>query len=110
MFNLRKVTQVLIVSLCMGLSLSACEGSCLKKSKEVQALLWSQLKVGDARTKIESVLNSAGIQYSYDEYSNRYQSNITDQCGSFESVIAYVYLDSASRMSRIEVFVSYTAP
>ena len=105
----KRIVQVVLTVLCI-LSIPACEGGCLKKSSEVKALLSAKLKSGDSRTKIESVLKGAGIQFSYDKYSNRYQSNITDQCGKFESVIVYVYLDNSSKMAKIETLVSYTAP
>ncbi len=77
-------------------------------AKQVRANLEEQLHVGDSREKIEAVLQSIGIRYSYDEFSNRYQSTVREECGKFEAVSVYVNLDDQGRLSAIEVFNSYT--
>jgi len=69
------------------------------------------IHVGDSRETIERVLKSKGIRFSYDEFQQRYQSNIKgNNCLFDKSILLFVYLDKSGRMSRIETQEAYTMP
>ena len=67
-------------------------------------------KVGDTRKRVEEVLKSVGIIYEYDPFQNRYQGTITDKRCPYEAIQIYVTLDISEKLSKVEVFESYTAP
>ncbi len=88
-------------------SLSSC---CADLDKEkISAELHKDLHVGDSREKAELVLKSRGIEFSYDEYQQRYQSNIRgENCAFDKSVLVFIYLNKSGLVSKIEVSNSYT--
>ena len=100
----------LFLALLAAISLSACCADL--DEKKVRAELNKYLHVGDSREKAELVMKSHGISLSYDQYQQRYQSNITDKNSTFnpfdKSVIVYIYIDQSGLVSKIEVSNSYT--
>jgi hypothetical protein len=105
MLNARKAMFLAFVPL----FLAGC-GSCMHRElTQTRSFLEAELKLGDPRERIEEVLGKAGVLYEYDPFNNRYQGLITaDRCRG-SGVVVYVNLDYYSgRMSRIEVFESFT--
>jgi hypothetical protein len=96
--------------LMIACAMTACGGSCLeRKVQDTDRLLNGELKIGDSRQTIESVLTHERIGYSYDKYMNRYQSNVYyPQCGNDQSVSIYIHLDQSGKLAKIEAFASYT--
>ena len=92
--------------------LLACGENCIKaKAMEVRSILGQRLKIGDMRERADVVLKNAGIAYGYDRYQNRYQSTIADsRCGPYQAISVYVNFDSSERVSKIEVFETFTGP
>jgi hypothetical protein len=90
--------------------MTACGASCLKrKAQDTYQLLNSELKIGDGRQTIESVLTHEGIGYSYDKYMNRYNSTVYfRQCGDDQAVSIYISLDPSGKLAKIKAFASYT--
>jgi hypothetical protein len=90
---------------------SACSGDCLKaRLADVRNLLHKELKTGDSREKVDKVLTDAGIAYEYDRFQNRYQSTVTDaRCKHDEAISIYVTFDPSGKVSKVEIFESYTA-
>ena len=99
-----------VATLMIACAMTACGGSCLKrKAQDTYQLLNSELKIGDSRQTIESVLTHEGMGHSYDKYQNRYQSNVYfPQCGNDQAVSIYIYLDQSGNLAKIEAFASYT--
>jgi len=90
------------------LLLSSC---CADLDKEkIRNELSKSLKIGDTREKVEFVLRSHGIDFSYDaEFEQRYSSNIRGKnCAFDKSVIIYIYINKSGLVSKIEVLNSYT--
>lgn len=85
-------------------------GCCPNLNKDkIKSDLYKEMQVGDSREKIERVLKSHRIDFSYDEYQHRYQSNIRgENCAFDKSIILYVYVDTSMRMLKIETSDSYT--
>ena len=102
----------LAILLMVALTLSGHGHDCMKpKTEEVRRLLEKRLKVGDIPERVEEVLKNAGISYEYDQFQNLYQSTITDsRCGPYQAISVYVYFDSLQKMSKFEIFESYTGP
>ena len=96
--------------LTIACAMTACGGSCLKrKAQDTYQLLNSELKIGDNRQTIESVLTHEGIGHSYDKYTNRYGSTVYfPQCGNDQTVSIYIYLDQSGNLAKVEAFASYT--
>ena len=111
---LLEMTRVRDIALAIMIAsgLSACMEDCLKaKTNEVRNVLNREIKAGDTRERVDEVLNSARIGYGYDRFSNRYQSTVTDaQCGPYQAISIYVYFDASGKVSKVEVFESYTGP
>ncbi len=89
------------------LLLSSC---CTDLDKEkIKGELSKELQIGDTREKVELVLKRHGMDFSYDEYQQRYQSGIRgENCAFDKSVIVLVYINKLGRVSKIEVTNSYT--
>ena len=99
------ITSIFIVNW-----LAACGGECVKTS-EIKELLNKELKTGDTRQKVEQVLKSAGIEYSFDAFQNRYQATARDaRCSQREAASIYAAFDASGKMLAVDVFSSYTAP
>lgn len=85
-------------------------GCCAGLDEEIiRDKLTKELHVGDSREKVALVLKSHGMDFSYDEYQQRYQSGIRgENCAFDKSVIVLIYMDKSERVSKIEVSNSYT--
>jgi len=89
---------------------SGCRDCIEPKFQEVKGLLDGKLKVGDTRERVEEVLKSAEIGYTYDRFSNRYQSTVRDaRCEPYAAVSVYVNLDTSGKVSKVEVSKTYTS-
>ena len=93
--------------------LYACSSGCPLNASEVRNRLSEKLAVGDEREKIEAVLKKEGIGFSYNEYSNRYNSTIRDEehCGRlslYKALSLRIYLDDNNRLLRLTVKDSFT--
>ena len=103
----------MVIVFMVVLALLGCGYDCLKpKTEEVRSLLEKELKVGDTPERVEEVLKNAGISYTYDRFQNRYGSTILDdsRCGPYQAISVYVYLDSLKKMSKFEVYETFTGP
>jgi len=101
----------MVILLIVALSLSGCNGDCMKpKTEEVRGFLKKELKGGDTRDRVEEVLKKAGIAYTYDQFQSRYQSTIFDsRCGQDQAISIYVYFNASNKMSEVEVIETYTS-
>src|SRR5665213_1093635 len=100
------------ISIIIASTLLAHGEDCMKpKTEEIRNLLRRELWLGDTREKVENVLKNAGIAFEYDRFLNRYQSTIADsRCGPYVAITVYVNFDSSEKMSKVDVFESYTVP
>jgi len=105
-----------IMALCFFLMaafiLATFSGCCPLDRDEVREQLTAELRVGDSREKIETVLKNAGIDFSYDKWTNSYGATIRDDehCGPlsmYKAISVYIHLDDQGRLSKIEVSASY---
>ena len=94
----------------MLLAIFSLSGCCAGLDKDkIKSELSKDLQVGDSREKVERVLKNQGLVFSYDEYSQRYQSGIRgENCAFDKSVILYIYIDKSGGVSRIDASDSYT--
>ena len=105
-----RAERVVITVLMTALGLTSCSRDCLN-TREVRDHLNRELKVGDPRARVDEVLKSASIDFSYDKFQHRYQSYIKNaQCSQWRAISIYVTFDKSDRMSKVEVFDSYTYP
>lgn len=110
---MRPRSIVLLLGLGAVLGLWLLNKGCLESTnvEALRARVTTQLKVGDSRERVEQVLRSSGIHYSYDRFQSRFQSTVDDsRCGLKQAISLYVYLDSAQKMLKVEAFASYTMP
>lgn len=99
--------------LCALLTVVSLSGCCAGLDEEIiREKLSKELHVGDSREKVELVLKSHGMDFSYDEHQQRYQSGIGgEDCNfnPFNKVVAVlIYINKSGRVSKIEVSNSYT--
>jgi len=108
---IKKKLRIIFTTPAMVIYLFACGGSCLK-TNEIRDALYASLVVGDTREKIETALNDNDIRFSYSKYLNRYQATVRDEerCGPYQAISIYISLDKSEKLSKIEVFESYTMP
>lgn len=88
-------------------------GCCPNLDKDkIKNEISKDLKIGDSREKVESVLKSHGIAVRYDEYQQRYYSGIGGEDCAFNPfnkvVDVGVYIDNSGLVSKIETSYSYT--
>lgn len=96
--------------LCALLTVLSLSGCCAGLDEEIiREKLSKELHVGDSREKVELVLKSHGMDFSYDEYQDLYSSNIRGKnCAFDKSVMVTIYINKSGRVSKIEVSNSYT--
>jgi hypothetical protein len=102
--SVKSPALLLAVALCIaGCS---CDRSVFDKVKHsVEA----EIKAGDGRDKVESVLERVGANYGYDDSQSRYQANFFDDgCGDWIALTIYVNLNEKGVVSNVEMFKSYT--
>jgi hypothetical protein len=104
-------SAAVIAATWIGVDLAA-SGDCLRpRADEIRGLLNSQLHVGDHADQVDKVLNGAKIAHDYDRFQNRYQGTVTDpRCGPYAAISIYVTFDHSEKLSKVDVFESYTAP
>lgn len=104
------VKNAAFLTVIVGL-LAGCGGSCMShKTGEIKALLNKELKIGDSKERVQEVLKNAGISYAYDQFQEQYYSTVYDKrCGPDDAVSISVSFDPSGRMTKVEVFESYTA-
>lgn len=110
--EMSRTTMVLCFFLVVSV-LATSSGCCPLDADEVREQLTVELRVGDSREKIEIVLRNAGIDFSYDKWTNSYGATIRDDehCGPlsmYKAISVYIHLDDTGHLSRIEVSDSYT--
>ena len=104
--NSARAACLLLLSMVVG----ACQGDCLNE-RMVRKQLESEVEIGQTREAAEAGMQRAGLSFSFDRFRSRFQSTVRDeQCDPYKAVSVYVYLDDAGRVSKIEVFESFTAP
>lgn len=106
MMAIKIIGVVVAVSLLTG----CCSGL---DAEIIRDKLTKELHVGDSREKVERVLKSHGMDFSYDaEFEQRYQSLIGGEDCAFNPlnkvVAVYIYMNKSGRVSKIEVSNSYT--
>jgi len=77
---------------------------------QIERDLWSSLAVGDPAEKIERVLKEKRMDFSFDEFAQRYQTGVDpNEKRMVQRVVSvWVYVDDSKRLTRIEVRNSYT--
>jgi hypothetical protein len=78
--------------------------------QEVEAELLAALGHGASTQAIESYLRQRKLPFSYDRFSNRYQSIIRDPDSDAHAISIYISLDTDGRFAGVEVRDSYTMP
>ena len=76
----------------------------------IETELHAKLAVGDSCEKIEQVLKEEKLQFDFDEFLPGYQAGFRPkETRMVERVITVlIYIDSAKKLSKIEVRNSYT--
>ena len=103
----------ILVLLSLVALLVGCNDSTDMTAKKVDEILRRELKVGDSQQKIEAILSKEKIEFSFDDFNQRYQCIIRDPSASkpkgYHSIVIYVYVDSERRYTKHEARDSYTA-
>ena len=100
--------------LCALLTVLFLSGCCAGLDEEIiRDKLTKELHIGDSREKVERVLKSHGMDFSYDaEFEQRYQAGIGGEDCAFNPlnkvVTVSIYMDKSGRVSKIEVSDSVT--
>lgn len=99
-------TLALLLAVALSIAGCGCDRSVFDK---VRRSIETEIKTGDRRDKVESVLEKVGAHYGYDDSQSRYQANFfDDDCGDRIALSIYVNLDEKGRVSNVEMFKSYT--
>ena len=101
---MRKILILLFAVIIFG-----CEPTLDITPKQVESDFNLVLKVGDSSEKIESYFKSENIDYSFDDFSNRYQSIIRHPDSNYHAIVIHVYVDSNKNYLKVEARDSYTA-
>ncbi len=112
LLGVRRLKRLVVLVLCCFMNLSCgTGGGCLDKDS-IEKMLLKKIRVGDTRVKIESVLNSEGIGFSYDRFRDRYQATIrNEECDKqYKAISVYLYLDKTEKLSKLEVLETFTMP
>lgn len=100
------LTKALLTILAISVLCGCCPN--LDKDK-IKSELSSNIKIGDPREMVEQVLKANQLEFSYDEFQQRYPSGIEGGgCEFNKSVIIYIYIDQSGQVSKIETSDSYT--
>ena len=81
------------------------------KALEVRTVITNELRAGSTSEKIENFLNKYEINFSYDEFAERYQGiirNVSNNKEIDQSVIIYIYVDKQKQFKSSEVTDSFT--
>jgi hypothetical protein len=82
----------------------------LTSAQQVRVELQASLKPGDSDAAIQQFFKQRGLGFSYDRFSNRYQSIIREPNSNFHAVVIYINVDREKRFVSGEARDSYTAP
>jgi hypothetical protein len=96
----------LLLAIALSIAGCSCDRSVFDKARRS---IETEIKAGDGRDKVESVLEKVGANYGYDDFQNRYQANFfDDDCGDWIALTIYVNLNEKGVVSNVEMFKSYT--
>ena len=106
-----RYSRILVVLSIIFFSFSCnVNGDCLNKDG-VKKMLFNEMQLGASREAIEMALNNMGINFSYDRFRERYQITLRDDgCSEFKAISVYIHLDKSQKLSKIQVFESFTMP
>lgn len=106
-----RYVNVIAASVLLGFLPSS--GSCCKAAEtmtrdEVRTLIAKEISVGASSDQVEKFFKRHKISYSYDEFSNRYQSRI--DVTKYHCIFTLIFLDNGKRFARADVQDIYTGP
>ena len=98
------------LGLAVAILLVGCSRSLDTTPEEIEAELLAALGQGANTEAIESYLRERKLPFSYDRFSNRYQSIIRDPNSDAHAITIYISLDAEGRLAGVEARDSYTMP
>lgn len=101
-----KATSAALLGL--ALLLSGCFSTLDATTEQVEAEFSSALKPGAPSPEIEAYFQSRSLGFSYDQFSNRYQSIIRHPDSNFHAITIHVLLDQQKRYVSVDAEDSYT--
>ena len=102
--------SVALFLLVVASTLSNCYRNLGTTPEIVKTEISAALHTGDDAESIERYLAQRNLAFSYDRFSNRYQSIIRDSESNFHAITIYILLDAQKRYVGVEVRDSYTLP
>ena len=78
--------------------------------KQIETEILANLGTGADAEAIESYLRGRNLPFSYDRFSNRYQSIIRDPNSDAHAITIHISLDANGRFAGVEARDSYTLP
>lgn len=108
--NQKLISYILSVSI---LVLSSCGNqSGAMNTKELEALIYRNLAVGDSPEKIEAFLQEQQWPYDYDRFATRYSASYPEgsvhNLFTIKGVMILIYVDETKNFVRAEVEEVYT--
>lgn len=94
----------------LALAIASCSADDLSKASEVQAKADRALPLGSEQAIVERELKKLGIGATFDKFQSRYQGIIRSPSTGRHAILVYVYLDSHSKVSKVEAIDSFTGP
>jgi hypothetical protein len=91
-------------------ALTGCSGGLDTTPEAVEAEISAALHKGASAQAIERYLEQRNLTFSYDRFTNRYQSIIRDPESNAHAITVYVLLDDQKRYADVEARDSYTLP
>ncbi len=97
-------------SLVAASTVVGCFGGLDTTPEAVEAEISAALHKGASPEAIERYLEQRNLTFSYDRFTNRYQSIIRDPESDAHAITIYVLLDDQKRYADVEARDSYTLP
>lgn len=107
---LTRVGTICLFAAAVIIQVAACSGRDLPAAAEVKRDIEASLNKGDSSEKIEAFFRGRGLDASYDEHQNRYNSTLRSANTEFHAVWIVINLDKDRRFVSADASDSYTMP
>jgi hypothetical protein len=91
-------------------TLMSCSSGLNTTPEAIEAEISAALHKGASAEAIERYLDQRNLTFSYDRFSNRYQTIIRDPESDAHAITIYILLDDQKRYADVEARDSYTLP
>ena len=100
--------QQIIQLILIAATLFGCGPKLDASSDEIQVQFEAALSPGDSASTIESYFAKRGLDATFDEFADRYQSTIRHPESDFHAISIYVNVDNNQQFVGVEAHDSYT--